>query len=101
MPAFSDKEHNYSDLLPNSKLSVSRPHLIEFFETMFERQEIWYKRFVEKKDRPWTKDKFFANHKFTNVYRELDRSSQWLINNVILKAKDERNLIFQILLYRI
>jgi hypothetical protein len=51
---------------------------------MYERQQIWHKRFVLRKDRPWTDDEIFNNSKFTNVYRELDRASQWVIRTVMM-----------------
>lgn len=37
------------------------------------RQEIWNRRFRQKKKFPWTNDPILREYKFTNVYRELDR----------------------------
>ena len=51
-----------------------------FFQTMYERQLIWKRRFIDKKESPWTTDAIFKKFKFTNVYRELDRNSQYCIN---------------------
>ena len=50
--------------MPDSKLSLVGSNLKEFFYWMYERQNIWYRRFVAKKERPWTKDKILNEYKF-------------------------------------
>lgn len=94
---------NYSwfNKLPDESLKVYEPHIRLFFETMHERQMIWYRRFIKKQERPWTKDKNFQNNKFTNVYRELDRNSQWQIKNIILDDELSLiNLIWKMMVFR-
>lgn len=87
--------------LPDENLEVYEPHLRLFFETMYERQMIWYKRFIKKQKSPWTDNKIFQESKFTNVYRELDRNSQWQIKNILLDDKlDLRNLIWKLMVFR-
>lgn len=87
--------------LPDENLEVYEPHLRLFFETMYERQMIWYKRFIKKQNKPWTNNKIFQESKFTNVYRELDRNSQWQIKNILLDDKlDLRNLIWKLMVFR-
>lgn len=93
----------WQDNLPDAELDVYEPNLELFFKTMFERQEIWHKRFILGQERPWTTNKIFKNSKFTNVFRELDRHSQWQINNVFLPHKKENgrlDLIWKIMLFR-
>lgn len=63
--------------------NMNKEKLKLFYWWIFERQEIWYKRFVLNLPAPWTEDPILAKYKFTNVYRELDRETQWLIKNVI------------------
>lgn len=87
-------------LMPDPSLDLSEHHLDEFFRTLFERQEIWYKRFMLKEDAPWTKDKILRDNKFTNVYRELDRNSQWQIKNVFLKETSRKELIWKSMFFR-
>ena len=70
--------------LPSEDLEVYEPHLKLFFETMYERQMIWKRRFLENKPMPWTKNKIFQSSKFTNVYRELDRNSQCKLKTFLL-----------------
>jgi hypothetical protein len=45
---------------------------------MKERHKIYERRFVEKRDPPWTDDPILREFKFTNVYRELDRVTHWM-----------------------
>jgi hypothetical protein len=56
---------------------------------------------------PYTNDEILNNHKFTNVYRVLDRSSQYLLNNVINiispfdgKEYSREDMFWRILLYK-
>jgi hypothetical protein len=87
--------------LPNESLKVYEPHLRLFFETMYERQMIWKKRFIDKKERPWTNNKIFQESKFTNIYRELDRNSQWQIKNILLDEElSLKNLIWKLMVFR-
>lgn len=95
------EKNSWFDKLPDENLEVYEPHLRLFFETMYERQMIWYKRFIKKQNRPWTKNKIFQESKFTNVYRELDRNSQWQIKNILLDDElDLRNLIWKLMVFR-
>ena len=92
---------SWYDKLPDESLSVYEPHLRLFFETMHERQLIWKRRFVDKRERPWTENKIFQESKFTNVYRELDRNSQWQIKNILLDdGLSLKNLIWKLMVFR-
>lgn len=93
--------YSWHDALPDASLSVYEPYLRLFFETMHERQMIWKRRFIDKKERPWTDNKIFQKSKFTNVYRELDRNSQWQIKNIILDdGLTLKNLIWKMMVFR-
>lgn len=95
------KKIPWFDELPNKEEKISKFHWSQFYKVMFERQEIWYKRFIKKQKAPWTKDKFLKEYKFTNVYRELDRASQWLINNVLTDhSLSDEDLIWKIISFR-
>lgn len=87
--------------LPDESLDICEENLHLFFETMFERQEIWYKRTILKEERPWTENEILKNSKFTNVYRELDRNSQYQIENVFKCYNGNRNeFIWEIMFFR-
>lgn len=91
----------WQQLLPDSSKEIDEENLKLFFQTMFERQQIWHKRFIKNKPRPWTKDEFMSNHKFTNVFRELDRHSQWQIKHVFMGGNRRKDLLWKIMLFRI
>ena len=91
----------WADKLPDETLDVSEEHRAEFFRTMFERQMIWKRRFLDGAPRPWTEDPILSDYKFTNVYRELDRNSQWQIRNIILDPLlSLTNLVWKTMVFR-
>ncbi len=93
--------YSWHDKLPDESLQVYEPYLKLFFETMYERQMIWKRRFIDGKERPWTEDKFLRDFKFTNVYRELDRSSQHQIKTIMLDdSLNLTNLVWKLMVYR-
>lgn len=95
-------ENTWDKKLPSSKLKLCKKNFNLFFETMYERQLIWKRRTIDKKERPWTNNYILHNFKFTNVYRELDYNSQWQIKNIILDKKlSLENLVWKILVFRL
>jgi hypothetical protein len=94
------KDREWTKLLPNRSLDIYEEYLNLFFETMFERQEIWYKRFIKNEPRPWTENQILNDYKFTNVYRELDRNSQYLIKNIIMVESNPIELLWKMMFYR-
>ncbi len=59
----------------------------DFFAFMNKRHAIHLDREAGK-DFPWTDDKILSEYKFTNIFRELDRTTIWFRENVRDKAKD-------------
>lgn len=95
------EDKSWYKFLPPETEMVNKENLRLFFYTMFERQEIWYKRFILKEKQPWTKDPFFSAHKFTNVYRELDRASQYLVHNILMDhTLTKKDYLFRSIIYR-
>jgi|TARA_Y100000310_G_scaffold84459_1_gene81325 hypothetical protein len=70
-----------------------------FFEFVGKRQKMWHRRFVEKEPYPWTDDMILRLYKFTNVYRELDKGTQYLWERIDPKGSFA-NEIYQVVLYR-
>lgn len=66
-----------------------------------ERMNIFWNRYFEF-DEPYTNDLILRENKFTNVYRVLDRSSQYLVKEVIRDGKQRSNeeVLWRILLYK-
>lgn len=61
--------------------------LFEFFEFIYDRQMIWYKKCFLKEESPWTTDPILQTFKFCNIYRELDKVSI-IIDETICKNQD-------------
>ena len=57
-------------------------NFVMFWQFIHERHEIYMRRFVEKLDPPWTFDRILRTYKFTNVYRELDKGTQYYLKHV-------------------
>ena len=92
---------SFADFLPDDTIDVHQEHKRLFFWLMHERMAIWKRRFIDKKDRPWTENEILRDYKFTNVYRELDRNSQWQIKNILLDdTLSLKNLIWKMMVFR-
>jgi len=73
-----------------------------YFYFMQERMNIFWKRY-EGITNNFTNDKILAVNKFTNVYRAQDRTSQYLIQEVIYgdRIYDDCDVLFRILFFKI
>jgi alpha-glutamyl/putrescinyl thymine pyrophosphorylase clade 1 len=68
-----------------------------------ERQNIFFRK-LENLATSWTDDPIFSTYKFTNAYRASDRTSQYLIRNVIYRddlPKSINEVFFRIILFKI
>ncbi|MBI2670642.1 hypothetical protein HYX18_01520 [Candidatus Woesearchaeota archaeon] len=66
-----------------------------------ERQSIWNKRFIEKLPYPWTSDKVLKEEHFTNVYRELDPGTLYVVKSILELNKPKPDKIFNNMIYRL
>jgi 5-hmdU DNA kinase-like protein len=85
---------------------VERPHfrmdqLDMFWGFVFERQNIWYKRSIENRPPPWTDNSILATNRFTNVYRECDPGTKYLIDNILESSHSDKDKIFSVMVYRL
>ncbi len=73
-----------------------------YFYFLEERMNIFWRRY-EGETSQLSKDKIFTTYKFTNVYRALDRVSQYLIKHVIYQDRDysETDVLLRILLFKV
>lgn len=68
---------------------------------IFERHRIYKAKEIYKLPREeWTNDEVFKKFRFTNVRRELDRESKWLIKNVCESDLSLENKILNCILFR-
>lgn len=54
----------------------------DFWRFAYERQRIWYVRTVLGHEVPWTTDPVLRRYRFCNVQRELDRGTQYIIQQL-------------------
>ena len=71
----------------------------EFFTFIYQRQLIWYKRFVLKQKAPWTTDTVLSTFKIINMYRELDRCTLYILEK-FKTIQNRENLLLNIIFYR-
>ena len=67
-----------------------------------ERQNIFWKK-QRGEMPPWTEDPILQEYKFCNIYRVLDRVSQYLLKEVIYNGKTytKEDMLFRILLFKL
>lgn len=95
------KRVDWRSIVPDPELMVCQENLDGFYKFIHERHMIFHRRSELKQDPPWTDDAWLRDYKFTNVYRELDRGTVWLLNNIVTEEKDQKNLVWKITLYRL
>jgi hypothetical protein len=64
------------------ELNFKREWLDKFLETAIERHKIYIKR-ESGQQKPWTDDDIFKDYFFCNVFRQYDKCSKWIIENII------------------
>jgi len=72
-----------------------------FWWFVCERQKVWYRRFIEKRSPPWSDDTILRDFRFTNVYRELDPGTQYVIGKILEFDAPVSDKIFNVMLYRL
>ena len=81
---------------------LNHENLKHFYDWMSERYNIHLKKDIEKLPAPWTSNPVLLKYKFTNVRREHDRESIWLIKNICLnKELSYENKILNAILFRL
>jgi hypothetical protein len=104
------------DIGDSDKKSISSPVIIShispikptvvfntYWQFAAERQRIFFKK-LENAPMPWTDDPILSTYKFTNAYRASDRTSQYLIRNVIYRddlPSSINEVFFRIILFKI
>jgi alpha-glutamyl/putrescinyl thymine pyrophosphorylase clade 1 len=90
-------------LLVGDRRLTTTPVYDSYWFLAYERQEMMFKR-LHGIRAPWTQDPILRRHKFTNAYRAADRTSQYLIREVIYRPgllSTPREVFFRILLFKL
>ena len=75
-------KYNPDVKLPEN-VNISQDNLKGFYTFIYKRHMAWHNRFVLKLPREqWTDDPILIRSKYTNVYRELDRGTIWIFNQL-------------------
>lgn len=83
------------------KNHLDKESLDLFWRFITERQQVWYRRVVEGRPSPWTDDQILQEYRFTNVYRELDPGTQYVIQNILEEDATRQDKILNVMLYRL
>ncbi|ADD03948.1 uncharacterized protein Nmag_0358 [Natrialba magadii ATCC 43099] len=85
----------------NIQNSLDEESLDLFWQFITERQKVWYRRVIEGRPSPWTDDEILQEYRFTNVYRELDPGTQYVIQNILEADASRQDKILNVMLYRL
>lgn len=72
----------------------------EFFDFIQERHAIWVRRFVAKQPFPWTEDPILQKYKFCNVYRKLDRGTEFYLDKM-KGVRSWESILLNTIIYRL
>lgn len=90
------------DLIQSAKPVLDIEALGFYVHMVNERYQVRLRKDVQKLPQPWSKDPIFQQFRFTNIRREHDRESLWLINEISTNAKlSYRNKILNSILFRL
>jgi hypothetical protein len=65
---------------------IDPKYLKLYIDYQYERSAIYYKKEILKETRPWTNQNILNKYKFTNIRRELDKESRFLIKTVLSRS---------------
>lgn len=88
-----------------SHILPAKPNVVfdSYWRFAAERQKIFFKK-LENAQIPWTDDQILSTYKFTNAYRASDRTSQYLIRNVIYRndlPASSKEVFFRIMIFKL
>jgi len=73
--------------------------LDRYVATALERHRI-YKKKMNHDQRPWTEDPILDKFRFCNIFRQYDKCSLWMINNIVRKSRNLEQLWPAVIAYR-
>src|SRR3989344_985135 len=86
----------------SSKPKLNEENLNYFYNWLIERYKIHIEKDIKKSPPPWTKDPILSKYRFTNVRREHDKETKWLIKSICENPSlNYENKILNIILFRL
>ena len=77
-------------------MKINTENLENFWRYIAERHTIYSKKCLEKLPSPWTSDAILCEYKFTNVFRDLDPGTRYVIDVLVpkyLSFRQERSAV--------
>lgn len=88
-------------ILPNLHLPLNEDVFRTFFQYAHDRHDVFLKRQQGKTQDEWTNDPVLCSTKFANIYRVLDRGTQYVLTQVVQDGpQDLEEVCFRIFLFR-
>ena len=72
----------------------------KFFYWIEERHKIFWKKEIQKSPYPWTEDKILKEYKFTNPFRENDRTTIWFRKNIRDPLRNNPSVLMATVIFR-
>lgn len=69
-------------VIKNAQPTINEENLLHLYHFISRRYAIHLRKDVQGKPAPWTKDPVLQEFRFTNIRREHDKESKWLIKNI-------------------
>lgn len=100
-PPTSSAREGEVTILPNLHLPLNEDVFRTFFQYAHDRHAVFLKRNSGVPQEEWTEDPILRSTKFANVYRVLDRSTQYVLTNVVQDGPQElEEVCFRVFLFR-
>jgi len=81
------------EVIQSAKPKLNQENLKHLYDWISERYKVHVRKDVNKEKAPWTDNSIIKNYRFTNVRREHDRETKWLIENItsntVLSLRDK------------
>ncbi len=90
-----------STAAPQLAIPFEKDRVLDFFRFIAERHLMFVRRVIYRDPPPWTQDPVLASTFTTNVYRELDRGTRYLIRHILPHASPApQDTVWNVLVYR-
>ncbi len=100
-PPVSTSRPGEVTILPNLHLPLNEDVFRTFFQYAHDRHDVFLKRKNGASQEEWTSDPVLSSTKFANIYRVLDRSTQYVLTKVVQDGDQSlEEVCFRVFLFR-